>query len=74
VASDQRESGAVSTRDDNQHAPDLAAFIAAVSGSTGTPLVVRSFASQITILDGAVITIQRVHQHLSPNQLSANGH
>jgi hypothetical protein len=28
-------------------------------------LVVRSFASPITILDGAAITIQRVRQHMA---------
>jgi hypothetical protein len=47
----------------NHIAPDLASFTAAVPDTTGTPLVVRSFASQITIFDGAVITIQRVRQH-----------
>jgi hypothetical protein len=31
-------------------------------GTASTPLVVRSFASQITILHGAVITIQRVRR------------
>src|SRR5512144_1582495 len=43
--------------------PTPAAFIAAVPDTAGTPLVVRSFASPITILDGAAITIQRVRQH-----------
>ena len=62
MASDHSESEAVSTRDAQPHAPDPAAFIASRSRHAGTPLVVRSFASQITILDGAVITIQRVRQ------------
>lgn len=44
--------------------PTPAAFIAAVPDTAGTPLVVRSFASPITILDGAAITIQRVRQHV----------
>lgn len=43
--------------------PTPAAFIAAVPDTAGTRLVVRSFASPITILDGAAITIQRVRQH-----------
>jgi hypothetical protein len=43
--------------------PDPATFIAAVHNAA-TPLVVRSFASPITILDGAVITNQRVRQQV----------
>lgn len=43
--------------------PDPAAFTAAAPYARH-PLVVRSFASQITILDGAAITIQRVRQQL----------
>jgi hypothetical protein len=41
----------------------LAAFIAGRSDTAGTPLVVRSFMTQVTIFDGAVITILRVRQH-----------
>jgi hypothetical protein len=44
-------------------------------GTASTPLVVRSFASQITILHGAVITIQRVRQHSSQTaEISSNPH
>jgi hypothetical protein len=48
---------------DNHTPPDPAAFTAAVPDTADTPSVVRSFASPITILDGAVITIQHVRQH-----------
>jgi hypothetical protein len=47
---------------DNHTPPDPAAFTAAVPDTADTPSVVRSFASPITILDGAVITIQHVRQ------------
>ena len=57
-ASDQSGSGAVSTRDAPTAPPNPATFIA-------RPLVVRSFTTQITTLDGAVITILRVRQHAS---------
>jgi hypothetical protein len=37
-------------------------------------LVVRSFASQITIHDGAVITIQHVRQHQIRKSIKTRGH
>lgn len=53
--------------------PTPAAFIAAVPDTAGTRLVVRSFASPITILDGAAITIQRVRQHVLSDTLGGDG-
>ena len=60
------ESEAVSTRDAQPHAPDPAALHCKPFPTRRTPLVVRSFVSPITILDGVVITIQRVRQHHLP--------
>jgi hypothetical protein len=62
VASDQqRERSGHNTRR-TAALLDPAAFIASRSRRRHHPLVVRSFATQITVLDGAIITILRVRR------------
>ena len=65
VASDHSDSEAVTNaRRTTTRPPTRPPFIASrFPAPAATPLVVRSFASPITIFDGAVITIQRVRQH-----------
>jgi len=66
-------SAAVSTRDTQRHAHDPARLVAVVPRGlkrARDPLVVWSFMTQIIILDGADITIQRVRQQPSGLLLS----
>ena len=59
------------TRDAQPRAPDPAALHCKPFPTRRTPLVVRSFASPITIPDGAVITILRVRQQQQSEAMGA---
>jgi len=79
AASITSESAAVSTRDAQRHVQDPCSSRCRRSSGWPEPpegpLVVWSFMTQIIVLDGAVITIQRVRQHLPvPGGPSATMH
>jgi hypothetical protein len=65
VASDQQPKGeaGLNARRTTARSPTRPPSLPAVTASD--PLVVRSFASPITIHDGALITIQRVRQQVA---------